>query len=129
MSTSITPWRRWRDTWHDRRLTRLPDRAFCRSVTLEGWEHVAAAAEERRGLLIAVDGNGLPRTAIRALRLFAAARPLAGVAAEELAAALTSGAVFFAPAEAPCWQAPLPPAEQLTAEGQTTAAGARVSLR
>ena len=60
------------DRWRDDRLARLDDRAFCRRVSLAGWELAAAAAEENRPLAVRVNPQGLPRTAARALRLFAA---------------------------------------------------------
>lgn len=112
--------RRWRDGWRDRRLSRLPDRAFCRRVSLEGWEHLAAAREAGRGLLIAVRG-GLPRTAERALRLFALARPAADLAPAALAEALAAGAVLFAAAGSP--------AADLEAAAEALAGGARLTIR
>jgi hypothetical protein len=83
MSSNATLWNRWRDAWRDRRLAALPDREFCRRVSLEGWSAIAEAAQAGTSLRIAVGGS-LPRTAARALRLFAAglACELAGDAAD-----------------------------------------------
>ncbi len=88
--------RRLRDFWRDQRLSRLAERAFCRRVSLEGWDAVATARDQRRGLLIAVLPHGLPRTAARALRLFAQAQPIAGLTPEAVAKALAGGGVLYA---------------------------------
>lgn len=88
--------RRLRDFWRDLRLSRLPDRAFCRRVSLAGWDAVATARDQRRGLLIAVVPHGLPRTAARALRLFVQAQPIAGLTPEAVAKALAGGGVLYA---------------------------------
>lgn len=112
--------RRFLDFWRDRRLAGLPDRAFCRQVSLEGWEHVAAARDEGRGILIAVREGGLPRTAERALRLFALARPAAGLAPAALAEALAAGAVFFVAAGSAV--------ADLEAAAEATSGGARLTL-
>lgn len=104
----------WRATWLDGRLARLDDRSFCRRVSLEGWHHVAAADDEGRRLLFLVRGEGLPRTAERALRQFARARPGGGAA------------VTYSPAEAPP-----PPGDYalLEVSAEATASGARVRVR
>jgi hypothetical protein len=110
--TGFSPLAAWRD-W---RLARLDDRAFCRRVSLDGWQHVAEAADGGRRLLILVRGDGLPRTAERALRLFARAQP-----------AETAGAVTYLPAGA---AAPPPGDYQLlVASAEATASGALVLLR
>ena len=89
------------DAWRDRRLRNLPDRKFCRRVSLAGWERIASAIEERRGLLITVDPSGLPATAERALVLFAAAIPAEKLPVPQVADALAAGGILYAPAGSP----------------------------
>lgn len=105
----------WRASWLDGRLARLEDRSFCRRVSLEGWHHVAAAGDEGRRLLFLVRGEGLPRTAERALRQFARAQP-----------AEAAGAVSYLPAGVPP-----PPGDYalLEVSAVATAGGARVTVR
>lgn len=93
--------RRSLDAWRDRRLRSLPDRAFCRRVSLAGWENVAHAIETRRGLLITLLRGGLPGTAERALVLFASAIPLATLATPRAAEALAVGGILYAPEGSP----------------------------
>lgn len=89
------------DAWRDRRLRNLPDRKFCRRISLAGWERVASAIEERRGLLITVGQDGLPGATERALVLFAAAIPAEKLAAPQAAEALAVGGILYAPAGSP----------------------------
>lgn len=123
-SSAPSAWQRWLAGWRDRRLAALPDRQFCRRVSLDGWPVIATASAGRQGLLIAVGGE-LPRTAERALRLFAAALPLADLPAPRAAEALAAGAVLFAAAgSAQLGHAALPPnARQLTASAASVPGG------
>ncbi len=120
---------RWSHAWRDRQLSKLPDRAFCRRVQLEGWELIAQAADSGAGLLIALDASTLPRTAARALRLFARAQPLEGLEEQRVEEALAAGGILFAAADS----FPSPglgdsATGRLIAQAAATSTGARVRL-